>query len=205
MDEIRVQPEDEAEDDGGGGGRGPEEDAVVTVPDETRLVASDDDGGGEPRRAAVHVYKKRWYILAVFSILGIYQVGEVDVHGVTTESSLIKVGVYVFSRVIRAWFGIASAPSRPRCWPPTAPSGPPPPWPSWATGETSCTSSRSCPCCGTSRKRVRLRRCAGLCGPQPASNLSCAGLRASMVLTGGLMALGTFLRCLPFKLEAFTW
>ena len=31
------------------------------------------------------------------------------------------------------------------------------------------------------------------------------GLRNAMILAGGLMATGTLLRCLPFKLTAFTW
>jgi len=31
------------------------------------------------------------------------------------------------------------------------------------------------------------------------------GLRASMVLTAAMMALGTFLRCLPLGVNAFTW
>ena len=31
------------------------------------------------------------------------------------------------------------------------------------------------------------------------------GLRKSMILTAGLMAVGTMLRCLPFKVGAFTW
>ena len=66
----------------------PVSDRVVLVDSEVPVdesgnpdaIESQEEGHGEEQDSGistnveVHVYKKRWYILAVFSLLGIYQV-----------------------------------------------------------------------------------------------------------------------------------
>jgi len=138
---------------------------AVIVPDDQRLIDADQhEGGGEeeqpqpPVATAVEtrVYKKRWYILAVFSFLGVFQGMVWNTFG-PVSASLLAIFCPKWTPATLALLGnwgniMYIIPLIPVLW-----------------------------------------------------FFETKGLRASMVLVGAMMTLGTLLRCLPLGVSAFTW
>ncbi len=113
-----------------GGDQESENSPVVDVPGGT--IEEDTERLLDPQ-TRVKVYKKRWYVLFVFSLLGIYQV--------LLELSMMKKGCSVVPTIslLRAWCGTVSVLFRLPCWQYFVPPGMTLRWPCWATGETLCT------------------------------------------------------------------
>lgn len=134
-----------------------EEDDIRPIVREEELPEHENDAGNvEVPQIEVKVYLKRWYILAVFSVLGILQGMIWNSLGPVSESVLAVFCPY-WTESTMALFGnwgniMYIIPVVPVLW-----------------------------------------------------FFEVKGLRASMLLTSGMMLLGTLLRCLPLGITPFTW